>query len=406
MDDPDHDDVILWLLPHKGEGFDGAAFATSMPQNQSRFVAAHHDVPNQRHIPREERGGTELPVEYGLLENTDCLAVRFSHGARTSVGVVGGCAANADLAFQDIPGISKYHFAITFDDQNRPIVRDLGSKGGTKVTYNEEKGERLSNFEWSLEGPSIANGKPPILNLTNLVQFKVILPLREYTSPEYIDRVRKFRLGTEDPENLFASLIIQSAQGTRLPSGQQTPSMGCRSRPILYRKKLGKGNYGEVTYVWNLTTREEYVVKRPLAKFIKSRTFGEEMWKKEAEIMRSISHVRTSVSEPSCLLMLTADARDFRNILLRSEMRLSLPIQSWNSSTSPAAPSTATPNCQRLSVRRCSGNYLRLWNISTTEILRLGTVISSLKISSSRGGERTASALSLQTSASPKRRTF
>ena len=233
MDDPDHDDVILWLLPHKGEGFDGAAFATSMPQNQSRFVAAHHDVPNQRHIPREERGGTELPVKYGLLENTDCLAVRFSYGARTSVGVVGGCAANADLAFQDIPGISKYHFAITFDDQNRPIVRDLGSKGGTKVNYNEEKGERLSNFEWSLEGPSIANGKPPILNLTNLVQFKVILPLREYTSPEYIDRVRKFRLGTEDPENLFASLIIQSAQGTRLPSGQQTPSMGCRSRPIL-----------------------------------------------------------------------------------------------------------------------------------------------------------------------------
>ena len=122
MDGPDNDNVILWLLPHKGEGFDGAAFATSMPQNKSRFVAAHHQVPKQRHITREERGGTELPVEYGLLQNTDCFAMRFSDGARTSVGVVGGCAANADLAFQDIPGISKYHFAITFDDLNRPIV--------------------------------------------------------------------------------------------------------------------------------------------------------------------------------------------------------------------------------------------------------------------------------------------
>ena len=293
MNGPDHDDVILWLLPHKGEGFDGAALATSMPQNKWRFVAAHHDVPKQRHIRREERGGTELPVEYGLLQNTDSISVRFSHGARTSVGVVGGCAANhADLAFQDIPGISKYHFAITFDDQNRPIVRDLGSKGGTKITYNGEEGERLSNFEWSLEGPSIAKGRPPILNLTNLVQFKVILPLREYTSPEYIERVRKFRLGTEDPENLFASLIIQKAQSTRLPSGQETPSISGRSRPILYRKKIDKGVYGEVIYVWNLTTREEYVVKQPLAKLIKSRTFGEKKWKREAEIMRSISHVR------------------------------------------------------------------------------------------------------------------
>ena len=86
-------------------------------------------------------------------------------------------------------------------------------------------------------------------------------------------------------------------------------------------------------------------MKRSLVKFIKSRTFGEEIWKKEAEIIRSISYIRTSVSEPLYLLMLTADARDFRNILLYSEMRLSLPIQSWNSSTSPAAPSIAIPNC-------------------------------------------------------------
>ena len=134
-------------MPHKGEGFDVAAFATSIPQNQSRFVAAHHDVPNQRHIPREERGGTKLSVKYGLLENTDCLTIRFSHSARTSIGMIGDYAANVDLAFQDISGISKYHFAIIFDDQNRSIVRDLSFKGETKVIYNEKKGERLSNFE-------------------------------------------------------------------------------------------------------------------------------------------------------------------------------------------------------------------------------------------------------------------
>ncbi|KAL9009200.1 MAG: hypothetical protein Q9173_005748, partial [Seirophora scorigena] len=120
--------------------------------------------------------------------DTDSLAVRWSHGARTSVGVVGGCAANIDLSFPNLRGISKYYFAITFDNKNRPIVRDLGSKGGTKVTYDREHGQRLSSFDWPLEGPSIANGKPPILNITDLVQFKVILPDHDYASPEYIDK--------------------------------------------------------------------------------------------------------------------------------------------------------------------------------------------------------------------------
>lgn len=109
MDDPD--DVILYLLPQRGEGFNGAAFATAVSQNKSRLVKAIHrsDALKPRDIPRrEERGGTELPEERGLPENTDCLVVRFSHGARTRVGVVGGCDARADLVFQDIPGISRF----------------------------------------------------------------------------------------------------------------------------------------------------------------------------------------------------------------------------------------------------------------------------------------------------------
>lgn len=407
MNELDPSDVILWLLPHRGEGFDGAAFATAKPENKSRFVAARHDSLKQRNIPREERAGTELPVEYGLFKNTDCLVLLFSHAAKTSVGVVGGCAINADFSLQDIPGVSKYHFAITFDEQNRPILRDLGSTGGTKVTYNGEEGQRLSNFDWPLVGPSIADGKPPILNITDLLQFKVIVPDHDYTSPEYIDKVKKFRTGTADPENLFASLIIQSAQGTQLPSGQQTPSRGPRSRPILYKKQIGEGNYGVVIYMWSLTTREEYIVKQPLPKLIRSRNFAEKTWRKEAEIMRSVSHVSTGVPESSCLLTLIANARDLRSILLRFETRLSLPTQNWNSSTFAAARSTATQTCQPLRTRRCSLNYLRLWNIFTIETLRSGTVTSSLKTSSLFiGGKWMASTSSLQTLASPKRLTF
>lgn len=291
MDNIDLDDVVLFLLPHKGEGFEGAAFATSMPENKSRFVQARQNTAKPHSIPRHEREGTELPEEYGLLENTDCLVVRFSHGARTNIGVVGGCAGNADLTFQDIPGVSKFHLAFTFEDKtNMPIARDLGSTGGTKVTYNGEPGERLSDFDWPLVGPSIANGKHPILNITDFIQFKVIVPRRDFTSPDYIEKVKQFRVGTEDPENLFASLIIRSLQGTRLPTGQQTPSTGARSRQILYKEELGEGAFGVVTYVWNVTTREEYVVKSPLQKLMKTGQVNKNSWRKEAKIMGSISH--------------------------------------------------------------------------------------------------------------------
>lgn len=306
MDDLDLDDVILFLLPHRGEGFDGALHVTTLHENKSRVVVARHDEPKQSDIDRQERGGTEIPEERGLLENTDCLVLRFSHGARTHLGVVVGCAAASDLIFQGIAGISKFHLAFTFDDQNIPIAKDLGSTGGTKVTYNEEKGQRLSNFDWSLIGPSIANGKPPILNITDTVQFKVIVPHRDSTSSGYIDKVKKFRMGTADPEGLLASFIIDSGKGTRLATGQQTPPTDSQSSPTLYQKYLVRGAFGAVKYVWNMTTREEYVVKKPLKKLINNGKVDEESWREEAEIMRSISHVRTGISAFSYLLRLTA----------------------------------------------------------------------------------------------------
>lgn len=157
--------------------------------------------------------------------------VRFSDGARTRAGVVSGHATSANLALQNILGVSAFHLAFTLDDQYKLIVMDLGSTGGTKVTYNGEDGERLSSFDWLLQGTSIRRGKPPVLNITDLVQFKFIVPPHDITSPDYVGRVEKFRVGKADPDDLFASFILRSRPGTRLPSGQQTPSTGSCSPP-------------------------------------------------------------------------------------------------------------------------------------------------------------------------------
>src|SRR5580698_3943393 len=123
MDSTDLNDVILFLLPHKGEGFKGAALATSMPENKSRVVEARYNIAKLCSIvPQHKREGTELPEEYGLLENTDCLVLRFSYSARTSVSIVGGCARHVDLVFQNIPSVSKIHLAFTFDNKTNILI--------------------------------------------------------------------------------------------------------------------------------------------------------------------------------------------------------------------------------------------------------------------------------------------
>ncbi|KAF2452263.1 kinase-like domain-containing protein [Lineolata rhizophorae] len=246
MTDPD---IILYLYPNDGPGKKGAKEAISMPENQSRYMPPRRrDALEQHDIPsRQDRESTEQPEEQRGLENSACLVLRFSHGAKTRLGVVAGCAANVDLPLRKQAGISRFHLTFTFDDKDRPIVRDLGSLCGTRVIYNGEEGERRSNFDYLLQGPRILGNKPPVLNVTNKVQFKVVVPPRDITSQDYIGKVARFRQGTADPEDLFASLVLRSAPGTQPPTGEHTvPRL---SDPSLYKKKLGEGAFGVVTYL-------------------------------------------------------------------------------------------------------------------------------------------------------------
>ena len=290
MTDPD---IILYLYPNDGLGNEGASFAISMPQNERRFVPPRPRRSNALEPggapSRQDRESTEQPEEHGGLEDSPCIVLRFSYGARCRLGIVTGCAANVDLALQKVPGISRFHLAFTFDDQNRPIARDLGSLCGTRVVYDGDEGERRSKFDWLLEGPGILRDKLPVLNVTRGVQFRVLVPPRDITSQDYIDRVTAFRQGTADPEDLFATLILRSGAGTQLPSGTHTPSR--RSGPILFKKKLGEGSFGVVNYTWNVTTGEECALKEPLPKAINSGQVRIKDWKTQAKIMERVSHV-------------------------------------------------------------------------------------------------------------------
>lgn len=258
----DINDVILLLLPLRPP----ARALVNLPQNNSRHYDGRQSTLIQRSISQHEREAREPRENYDLLRDSDGLVLRFSHGCKASRGIIGGRADDADLVFSG-PGISRSHLAFTFDETtNMPIARDL-SQHGISVTYFGEELKRYSGFDWPLVGPSIANGLLPVLSISNAVQFKVFVPQHDFSSPEYIEKVKKFRIGTTDAGDLLSS------------------------RPMLVEKVIGKGAFGEVAFVWNLRTRAEYVVKRPKKR--SSIILETDLWVKEANIMKRLSHVST-----------------------------------------------------------------------------------------------------------------
>ncbi|KAI9676091.1 MAG: hypothetical protein M1817_000834 [Caeruleum heppii] len=287
MTDPD---IILYLYPNDGPGYGDASLAIVMPENESRRAPPRRRDSSGTHriLSRQDRESTELPEEYRSIEDRPCIVFRFSDGARTRYGVVAGTGANVDFRLPKQPGISRSHLAFTFDDQNRPIARDLGSTCGTRMSYDGVETERRSNFDWLLQGPNMLNQRPLVLIITSKVQFKVVVPSRDITAPDYMERVAQFRQGTGDPGNLLASLVLLSAPGTQPTTGTHTPIS--RPGPVLYKKHLGSGAFGRVTYIWNATTGEEYVEKEPLEKLIRTGNVNMKNWKNEARIMSKVSH--------------------------------------------------------------------------------------------------------------------
>lgn len=287
-----------------------------------------------------------------------------------------------------------------------PSSRIWARWGGTKVTYFGERGQRLSNFEWPLLGPSIANGKPPVLHASSNITFKVILPERDYASPEHIKRVKAFNKGTDhtgDAEELLSALAIQSAELTQLPTGQQTPAAAhSAARPFVARP-LGAGAFGVVMFRFYFSTGDETAVKSPPKRSSKEYSYCLSDWKDEADMLQNISHVSAAPHNPVPPVMV-ANERYLRNTLSHSSARPSLPIRSWNSSTRGAAHLKNATTCQHLRAHRCSISCLPPWTISTVKPPRLGTAISSLTTSSSfAGGVRMASWSSSPTLVSPKR---
>jgi serine/threonine-protein kinase Chk2 len=186
---------------------------------------------------------------------------------------------------------------------HRLVVRDLGSSSGTCMLYGSmsEEAEPGFNIDFSAEGPSLLNMRPPIIKVHNRLQLKLVVPLHDITSDTYLPNVERFRKGSADAEDLFADIELLGRASTELP----TPAPGgivtdlTVSGHFMWKKEIGRGAFAAVYYVWDVQSREEYALKKPLPENHPSSGQTEnrmrlKAWRREAEILKRLHHVSAS----------------------------------------------------------------------------------------------------------------
>ncbi|RMD43974.1 hypothetical protein DV735_g1087, partial [Chaetothyriales sp. CBS 134920] len=278
-------DIIAYLYPH-GLGAMGEK-ALEAIEASPRYVPPRRAQPTRTRYSRGERESTEPPEDQGTsaLDYLPCLEITFSDIPRTDRGLIFGSNPNCDV-FLDEKAISKVHFSLTFDEFNRPIIKDLNSLMGTQVTYDGEGKGARRDFQWIVGGDDIPQKMESIIiTIPSTISFQVVVPSHPIMSPAYIDQVNRFKQGTATAEDLLNDLGLSNPP-TRPRTGAHTPGTG----EIHLRKKLGEGSFGVVTHLWNVSTGDERVIKEPTLKAIQKGKVDEEAWHREARIMGQVSH--------------------------------------------------------------------------------------------------------------------
>ena len=289
--------------------------------------------------PPEDRSG--LP-SHG---NRARVEARFSNIPRTRHGLIFGRDPNSDVVLPSLPGISYHHSTLTFDTSRRLIVKDWGSTCGTQVTYDGQGEGMRRDFQWIIGGaePPIPDTEKILITVKKGIEFHVVPVTHTVTSPQYINSVDLFCRGRATATDLFGNLDLPRAPETEPPTGAQTPS----TTPIYLENELGRGGFASVTHFWNVSTGKEFALKKPLAEY------SENAWKKEASIMKAVSHV----SMRSHLFILPTDP-SARKISSSFSTPSSIPPPSYTLNMHPWGPCVTLAAYLRTSV------YLFLTSVS------------------------------------------
>ncbi|EJT79656.1 CAMK protein kinase [Gaeumannomyces tritici R3-111a-1] len=239
-----------------------------------------------------ERESTEpLESQNGpVLDTLPYVELKLSDTHRSRSGFLFGWGENNDVILPKSRGVGRHHFTLTFDGEKRPIVKDWGSLNGIQVTYGSQGHGARSGFQWIVGGHEIPFVKRPIVVAAlarPLVQLQIVVVPHDVASLAYIDKVDRFLQSTAAAtEDLLSGLNIANRTDTKRPTGAPKLETG----PIHIRKQLGKGSFASVTRYWDVSTGEEYALKKPSAEAVRARRVRIDAWRNEAHIMNLIEH--------------------------------------------------------------------------------------------------------------------
>jgi len=244
--------TILTLTPADKLGLAFGAFR--LPHNRSRYVkpSAFMDNSPSRETTPCESLDDDVPVDDSRYHH--CIIMTFGQETRKEGRFTFGSDPDlCDVLLASKRGqhkISRRHFYITFDDQQRPVIIDNSTNGLTVSYDGQAENERRSHFHWII----FDNFKKITVTLRkNGLAFDIHLPQHYKTHrEEYKNKVNIFTADAPSEHLLAFDNLALRSQGTSFaPSESLSPS----KRPIyLKRRELGRGAFGLVRKVIDAST--------------------------------------------------------------------------------------------------------------------------------------------------------
>ena len=204
-------------------------------------------------------------------------------------------------------GFSGQQFCITFNEGGEVIFKNTSRKEA-QVDYNGENPHFRNQFTWILFG-TYKNIKITMGEEDDLI-FKIKWPEnREFCPAEYEAHRNAYFKERRSALPPLSQLGMESQQTTAVPTAQHSPRQEPpRQEPIhLLEEELGRGSFGTVHKAVDVSTGEVYAAKK----------FHHSDWKKEVDILMSLSHVSGVVNlmiDP-CLTFRKGAYREIREVL-------------------------------------------------------------------------------------------
>ncbi|KAI1492888.1 kinase-like domain-containing protein [Biscogniauxia mediterranea] len=268
----------IYITTEPSQKTDLEATETNLPQHLSSH--SHHSTP-------------KLPQPNSATPEATLHQITFETIPRTDIGIIFGCSDNCDVVLPRKKGVAYHHGVLTFNANRQLIYRDLGSEWGSRVRYLKatkywySRKEWRSGFHWIIGGhKALEDSQAVIIEVGPSLEIQIIVHHKDFSDSAFTETMQRFRKDIADNRAQHLVLNLQSPVTEPIPS---THIIG--TGPVTMNRLLGSGTYGNVSYSWNVSTGDEYAIKRPSleAKGRRDRSYIED-WKSEAGILRKLSH--------------------------------------------------------------------------------------------------------------------